>query len=84
MRIGRVYTAEVMKLMEHEQSKDQQTQIVRMHQHRTNSTQFQTVKSFKISFRSERKQIKIPQNLKEKWKEGCVAIFTLFRCQLDG
>jgi hypothetical protein len=46
-------------------------QIVRTHQHNTNSALLQTANKFKKSFQSETKQIKniITQNLKGKWEE---------------
>jgi hypothetical protein len=46
-------------------------QIVRTHQHNTNSALLQTANKFKKSFPSETKQIKniITKNIKEKWEE---------------
>jgi hypothetical protein len=57
-----------MKLMEYVESKgDPLMQVVRTHQHHTNSTPFQTV-NFKIYFQNETKQIrnKIAHSIKEK------------------
>jgi hypothetical protein len=45
-------------------------EIVRTHQHNTNSSLFQTDTNFKISLQSDTKQIKdtIAWNLKERWE----------------
>jgi hypothetical protein len=57
-----------MKLLGYIESKeDPLIQIVRAHQHHTDSTQLQRFKMFRRSFQSETKQI---QNIKEKWEEG--------------
>jgi site-specific recombinase XerD len=54
-----------------ENKEDLLIQIVRTHQHNTNSALLQTANKFKKFFKRERKQIKniITQNIKEKWKE---------------
>jgi hypothetical protein len=66
------YIAETINLVEYVESKeDPLIQIVRTHQHTTNSALLQTANKFKKSFQSETKQIKniITQNLKGKWEE---------------
>jgi hypothetical protein len=56
MQIGAAYTAEVMKLMEYLESKeDSLIQVVRTHQHHTNKTLLERIKNFKKSFKSETK-----------------------------
>jgi hypothetical protein len=52
------YIAEVMKLMEYISTKDPLIQIVRTHQHHTNSTLLQTDKNVNKSFQSGMKKIK--------------------------
>jgi hypothetical protein len=70
MQTEGAYIAEVMKFMEYVESKDLLTQIVRTHQHNTNSTVLKTVRDSKNFFPSRTKQIKniIAQNIKEKWE----------------
>jgi hypothetical protein len=59
MRLEGAYIAEVMKLMERAESKeDLLIQIVRTHRHHTDSSLLETVKNFKKYFESEMKQIK--------------------------
>jgi hypothetical protein len=72
MHVEGAHTAEVMKLIEYVESKeDPLIQIVRTHQRHTNSTLLRTVKNFKRSFHRETQKIKsiIAQNIKEKWEE---------------
>jgi small-conductance mechanosensitive channel len=71
MQVEGAYIAETVNLVEYVESKeDPLKQIVRTHQHNTNSALLQTANKFKKSFQSETKQIKnISQNLKEKWEE---------------
>jgi hypothetical protein len=54
-----------------ESKEDPLIQIIRTHQHNTNSALFQTANKFKKSFQSETKQITniITQNIKGKWEE---------------
>jgi hypothetical protein len=54
-----------------ENKEDPLIQIVRTHQHNTNSALLQTANKFKKSFQSEIKQIKniITQYIKGKWEE---------------
>jgi hypothetical protein len=65
------YIAETVSLVEYVGSKeDPLIQIVRTHQHNTNSALLQTTNKFKKSFQSETKQIEnITQNIKGKWAE---------------
>jgi hypothetical protein len=61
------YIVETLNLVEYVENKDDPLiQIVRTHQHNTNSALLQTANKFKKSFQSETKQIKviITQNLK--------------------
>jgi hypothetical protein len=53
-----------------ESKEDPLIQIVRTHQHNTDSALLQTANKFKKSFQSETKQIKniITQNIKGKWE----------------
>jgi hypothetical protein len=72
MQVDGAYIAETLNLVEYVESKDDPLiQIVRTHQHNTNSTLLQTPNKFKKSFQSETKQIKnmITQNIKGKWEE---------------
>jgi hypothetical protein len=64
------YIAETLNLVEYVENKeDPLIQIVRTHQHNTNSALLQTANTFKKSFQSETKQKNIiTQNLKEKWE----------------
>jgi hypothetical protein len=67
MQVEGAYIAETLNLMEYVESKeDPMIQIVRTHQHNTNSALLQTANKFKKSFQTETKQIKniITQNLK--------------------
>jgi hypothetical protein len=58
MQIEGANTAEFMKLMEQvESNEDPLIQIVRTHQHHTDSTLLQTVKNFKKSTQSKTKRI---------------------------
>jgi NAD-dependent SIR2 family protein deacetylase len=68
MQVEGAYIAETVNLVEYVESKeDPLMQIVRTHQHNTNSALLQTANTFKKSFQSETKQKKIiTQNLKEK------------------
>jgi hypothetical protein len=54
-----------------ESKEDLLIQIVRTHQHNTNSALLQTANKFKYSFQSETKQIKniVTVNKKGKWEE---------------
>jgi ribosomal protein L11 methylase PrmA len=66
------YIAETQNLVEYVESKeDPQIQIVRTHQHNTNSALLQTANKLKKSSQSGTKQIKniITQNIKGKWEE---------------
>jgi alpha-D-ribose 1-methylphosphonate 5-triphosphate diphosphatase PhnM len=68
MQGERAYKAETIKLVEYVESKEHPLiQVVRTHQHNTNSTLFQTVNKFKKYFQSKTKHIKniIAQNLKK-------------------
>jgi hypothetical protein len=72
MQVEGAYIAETLNLVKYVENKeDPLIQIVRTHQHNTNSALLQTTNKFENSFQSETKQIKsiIPQNLKEKWEE---------------
>jgi hypothetical protein len=71
MQVEGAYIAETLNLMEYVASKeDPLIQIVRTHQHNTNSALLQTANKFRKSFQYETKQIKkITQNIKVKWKE---------------
>jgi hypothetical protein len=72
MQVEGAYIAETVNLVEYAESKeDPLIQIVRTHQHNTNSALLQTPNKFKKSFQSETKQMKniITQNMKEKWEE---------------
>jgi hypothetical protein len=71
MRVEVAYIAETLNLVEYIESKeDPLIQIVRTHQHNTNSALLQTANKFKKSFPSETKQIKnITQIIKGKWEE---------------
>jgi hypothetical protein len=71
MQIEGAYMAEVKKLMEYVEIKeDPVIEIVRTHNHHTNPTLLQAVRNFKKSLQSETKQIKdiIIQNIKQKWE----------------
>jgi NAD-dependent SIR2 family protein deacetylase len=71
MQVEGAYTAETLNLVKHVESKeDPLIQIVRTHQHNTNSALLQTANKFKKSFQNKTKQIKnITQNIKGKWEE---------------
>jgi hypothetical protein len=72
MQVEGAYIAETLNLVEYVESKeDPLIQIVRTHQHNTNSALLQTSNNFKKCFQSETKQIKIiiTQNIKGKWEE---------------
>jgi hypothetical protein len=72
MQVEGAYIAETLNLVEYVKSKeDPLIQIVRTHQHNTNSALLQTANKFKKSFQSETKQIKniITQKIKGKWEE---------------
>jgi hypothetical protein len=72
MQVEGAYIAETLNLVEYVESKeDPLIQIVRTHQHNTNSALLQTVNKFKRSFQNETKQIKniITQNIKGQWVE---------------
>jgi phosphopentomutase len=72
IQVEGAYIAETIKLVKYVESKeDPLIQIVRTHQHNTNSTLLQIANKFKKSFQSETKQIKntIAQNIKGKWEE---------------
>jgi hypothetical protein len=59
MQVEGAYIAETVSLVEYVESKeDPLIQIVRTHQHNTNSALLQTANKFKKSFQSETKQIK--------------------------
>jgi hypothetical protein len=67
IQVEGAYIAETLNLVEYVESKeDPLIQIVRTHQHNTNSALLQTANKFKKSFQSETKQIKniITQNIK--------------------
>jgi len=71
MQTEGAYIAEVTKLMEYVDSKEEPVVgFVRTHSHNTNSALLQAVRNFKKSFQSETKLIKdiIAQNIKEKWE----------------
>jgi hypothetical protein len=60
MQVEGAYIAETLNLVECVESKDDPLiQIVRTHQHNTNSALLQTANKFNKSFQSETKQIKI-------------------------
>jgi hypothetical protein len=71
MQMEEAYIAETINLVEYvENEEDPLIQIVRTHQHNTNSALLQRANKFKNSFQSETKQIKnITQNIKGKWEE---------------
>jgi hypothetical protein len=72
MQVEGAYIAETLSLVEYVENKeDPLIQIVRTHQHNTNSALLQTANKFKKSFQSETKQIKknVTQNIKGKWEE---------------
>jgi hypothetical protein len=72
MHVEGAYIAETLNLVEYVESKeDQLIQIVRTHQHNTNSALLQTANKFKKTFQSETKQIKKYKNseFKKKWEE---------------
>jgi hypothetical protein len=72
MQVEGAYIAETVNLVEYVENKeDPMIQIVRTHQHNTNSALLQTANRFQKSFQSETKQIKniITQNIKVKWEE---------------
>lgn len=72
MPVEGAYIAEVMKLMQYVQSKeDPLMQIVKTCLHDTDSALFPTVNKFKKSFQGERKQIKdlLVQNIMGKWED---------------
>jgi hypothetical protein len=72
MQVEGAYIAETVNLVEYVGNKeDPLIQIVRTHQHNTNSALLQTANKFKKSFQSETKQLKniITQNTKGKWRE---------------
>jgi site-specific recombinase XerD len=72
MQVEGAYIAETLNFVEYVESKeDPLIQIVRTHQHNTNSVLLQTVNKFKKSFKSETKQIKniITQNIERKWED---------------
>jgi hypothetical protein len=80
MQVEGAYVAETVNLVEYVESKeDPLIQIVRTHQHNTNSALLQTANKCKKSFQSEAKQIKniITHNIKGKWKgkKGCMDNF---------
>jgi ribosomal protein S4 len=69
MQVEGAYIAETLNLMKYVENKeDPLIQIVRTHQHNTNSAMLQTYNKFKKSFKNETKQIKniITQNKKRK------------------
>jgi predicted metal-dependent phosphoesterase TrpH len=69
MQVEGAYIAETVNLVEYVENKeDQLIQIVRTHQHNTNSALLQTANRFNKSFQSETKQIKniMTQNIKGK------------------
>jgi hypothetical protein len=72
MQVEGAYIAETLNLVEYVESKeDPLIQIVRIHQHNTNSALLQTANKFKKCFRCETEQIRnvITQNIKGKWEE---------------
>jgi hypothetical protein len=72
MQVEGAYIAETVNLVEYAESKeDPLIQIVRTHQHNTNSALLQTANKFKKSFQSETEQIQniITHNIKGKWEE---------------
>jgi hypothetical protein len=72
MQVEGAYIAETLNLVEYVESKeDPLIQIVRTHQHNTNSALLQTANRFQKSFQSETKQIKsiITENIKGKGEE---------------
>jgi hypothetical protein len=66
-----------------ESKEDPLIQIVRTHQHNTNSALLQAANKFKKSFQGETKEIKniITQNMKGKWEEK--RVHGQFPCSLD-
>jgi hypothetical protein len=72
IQVEEAYIAETLNLVEYiENKEDPLIQILRTHQHNTNSALLQTANKVKKSFQSETKQIKniITQNIKGKWEE---------------
>jgi len=67
---------DVTKLTEYVESKeDPLIQIVRTHQHHTNSTLLQTVKNFKKYYQSVTKKIKSVTDQNTKMRKGCMDNF---------
>jgi hypothetical protein len=78
------YIAETLDLVEYVENKeDPLTQIVRKHQHNTNSALLQTANKFKKSFQSETKQIKKYNNSEYKRKMGRKIMHGQFPRSLD-
>jgi hypothetical protein len=72
MQVEGAYIAETLTLVEYlENKEDPLIQIVRTHQHNTNSALLQTANKFKKFFQSETKQIQniITENIKGKGEE---------------
>jgi hypothetical protein len=70
MQVEGAYIAEIIKLVEYVESKEDPLIQIMTHQHNTNSALLQTANKFQKSFQSETKQINmIAQNIKEKWDE---------------
>jgi hypothetical protein len=68
MQIEGACTAEVVKLMEYvERKEDPLIYIVRTHRHDTNQTLLQTIKNFKKPFQNQTKQM---ENITVLWNEG--------------
>jgi hypothetical protein len=82
MQVEGAYIAETVNLVEYVESKeDPLIQIVRTHQHNTNSASLQTANNFKKSFQSETKQIKKYNHSEYKRemgiKKGCMDNFNV-------
>jgi hypothetical protein len=71
MQVEAAYITETLNFVKYvESTEDPPIQIVRTHEHNTNSALLQTANKFKKSFQSKTKQIKnITQNIKGKWEE---------------
>jgi hypothetical protein len=71
MQVEGAYIAETVNLVQYVENKeDPLIQIVKTHQHNTNSALPKTANKFKKSFQRQTKQIKnITQNIKGKWEK---------------
>jgi hypothetical protein len=84
MQLEEAYIVEVTKLMEYVGSiEDSQIQIVRTHQHKTNSAMLQTARSLKRELQRGTRQIKdsIAEKTNERWQGK--RMHGQFPCHLD-